>query len=49
LVDDVKAPPDKDLRQVLIGGPIGSGRTEMATGIGTEFAFKIKVPMPSAR
>jgi hypothetical protein len=42
LVDDVKAPPDKDPRQVVIGGPIGSGRTEMATGIGTEFAFKNK-------
>jgi hypothetical protein len=25
--------------QVVIGGPIGSGRTSMAAGIGTEFAF----------
>ena len=26
--------------QVVIGGPINSGRTSMAAGIGTEFAFK---------
>ena len=30
------APP----RQVVVSGPIGSGRTPLATGIGTEFAFK---------
>jgi hypothetical protein len=30
----------KPPRQIVIGGPIGSGRTEMAAGIGTEFAFK---------
>jgi hypothetical protein len=34
------APPDQKPRQVVIGGPIGSGRTELAAGIGTEFAFK---------
>jgi hypothetical protein len=33
------APPPNP-RQVVIGGPIGSGRTSMASGIGTEFAFK---------
>jgi hypothetical protein len=27
-------------RQVVVGGPIGSGRTPLAAGIGTEFAFK---------
>jgi hypothetical protein len=27
-------------RQVIVGGPIGSGRTPLAAGIGTEFAFK---------
>jgi len=27
-------------RQIVIGGPIGSGRTSLAAGIGTEFAFK---------
>jgi hypothetical protein len=26
--------------QVIVGGPIGSGRTPIAAGIGTEFAFK---------
>jgi hypothetical protein len=34
------APPDTTPRQIVIGGPIGSGRTAMAAGIGTEFAFK---------
>jgi hypothetical protein len=47
--DDAKALQDlveggtpklKPPRQIVIGGPIGSGRTEMAAGIGTEFAFK---------
>jgi hypothetical protein len=33
-------PPGPAARQVVIGGPIGSGRTEMAAAIGTEFAFK---------
>jgi hypothetical protein len=34
-------PPQKvSPRQIVIGGPIGSGRTEMAAAIGTEFAFK---------
>jgi hypothetical protein len=48
-VEDAKAlqslidggvPPGKPPCQVVIGGPIGSGRTSMAAGIGTEFAFK---------
>ena len=35
------APPGaKPPCQIVIGGPIGSGRTPMAAGIGTEFAFK---------
>jgi hypothetical protein len=34
------APPTTRPSQVVIGGPIGSGRTSMAAGIGTEFAFK---------
>jgi hypothetical protein len=37
---DRGAPPSTTACQVVIGGPIGSGRTPMATGIGTEFAFK---------
>jgi hypothetical protein len=37
-IDDGAPPPNP--RQVVIGGPIGSGRTSMASGIGTEFAFK---------
>jgi hypothetical protein len=39
---DGGAPPAKHVLpcQVVIGGPIGSGRTSMAAGIGTEFAFK---------
>ena len=42
---DNGAPPSTRACQVVIGGPIGSGRTPMATGIGTEFAFKNhKVP-----
>jgi hypothetical protein len=37
---DPKTPPG----QVIVGGPIGSGRTPLAAGIGTEFAFnKTKV------
>jgi len=39
LIDD-GAPPTTPPSQVIIGGPIGSGRTSMAAGIGTEFAFK---------
>jgi hypothetical protein len=39
LIDD-GAPPFTHACQVVIGGPIGSGRTAMAAGIGTEFAFK---------
>ncbi len=34
------APPDTPPHQIVISGPIGSGRTSMAAGIGTEFAFK---------
>src|SRR6516164_1164909 len=43
---DGEADPDPDLlpRQVVVGGPIGSGRTTIAAGIGSEFAFnKTKV------
>jgi hypothetical protein len=43
LIDD-HSPPSAPGRQVVIGGPVGSGRTSLAAGIGTEFAFKgIKV------
>jgi hypothetical protein len=42
LIDD-GAPPTTKPSQVIIGGPVGSGRTQFAAGIGTEFAFnKIK-------
>ena len=34
------APPYTPPCQIVIGGPIGAGRTSMAAGIGTEFAFK---------
>jgi hypothetical protein len=38
---DAGAPPNGPTpRQIVIGGPIGSGRTDIATGIGTEFAFR---------
>jgi hypothetical protein len=40
LIDDGAPPPVTKACQVVIGGPIGSGRTAMAAGIGTEFAFK---------
>lgn len=33
-------PPATAPCQVIVGGPIGSGRTAMAAGIATEFAFK---------
>jgi len=39
LIDD-GAPPTTPPSQVIIGRPIGSGRTSMAAGIGTECAFK---------
>jgi hypothetical protein len=39
LVDE-GAPPAAKPCQIVIGGPVGSGRTQLATGIGTEFAFK---------
>jgi hypothetical protein len=34
------APPECPPHQIIIGGPIGSGRTEFGAGIGTEFAFR---------
>ena len=37
---DGGAPPQTAPCAVLIGGPIGSRRTDMAAAIGTEFAFK---------
>ena len=37
---DSGTPPDLAPRQIVIGGPIGSGRTEFCAGIGTEFAFR---------
>ena len=37
---DAGAPPNTTPCQILVGGPIGSGRTSMAAGIGTEFAFR---------
>jgi hypothetical protein len=37
---DAGAPPVTAPCQIVIGGPIGSGRTSMAAGIATEFAFK---------
>jgi hypothetical protein len=37
---DAGSPPATPPCQVVIGGPIGSGRTPMAAGIGTEFAFR---------
>jgi hypothetical protein len=39
LIDDGAPPNCRAPRQIVIGGPIGSGRTDIATGIGTEFAF----------
>jgi len=37
---DEGAPPAAKACQIIIGGPVGSGRTQLAAGIGTEFAFK---------
>jgi hypothetical protein len=37
---DEPVPPLARPQQVIVGGPIGSGRTPVAAGIGTEFAFK---------
>jgi hypothetical protein len=37
---DKGAPPTAKPCQIIIGGPVGSGRTQLAAGIGTEFAFK---------
>lgn len=39
-VIDKGAPPAQPPGQIVIGGPISSGRTPIAAGIGTEFAFK---------
>jgi hypothetical protein len=36
------APPGAVPRQIVIAGPLNSGRTKLASGIGTEFAFKGK-------
>ena len=35
-----KPPPYADANQIVVGGPISSGRTEFCAGIGTEFAFR---------
>ena len=37
---DAGAPPEVKPTQIIVGGPVGSGRTQLAAGIGTEFAFK---------
>ena len=34
------SPPYDPAQQIVIGGPIGSGRTEIGVGLGTEFAFR---------
>ncbi len=39
---DAKVPPDSNARQIIVIGPIGTGRTPLVTGIGTEFAFKAR-------
>ncbi len=36
------APPEAKPQQVVIAGPLGSGRTKLAAGVGTEFAFRDK-------
>ncbi len=36
---DGTPPPNGGAHQVIVAGPIGSGRTSIAVGIGTEFAF----------
>jgi len=40
LIDQGSPASKSEARQVVIGGPIGSGRSSMAAGIATEFAFK---------
>jgi hypothetical protein len=40
LVDKGAPSPTAKPCQIIIGGPVGSGRTQLAVGIGTEFAFK---------
>jgi hypothetical protein len=37
---DAGVPPGGRPQQVVVAGPMGSGRTAIAAGIGTEFAFK---------
>src|SRR5208337_4091086 len=39
-IDEGVPPAKQPPLQVIVGGPIGSGRTAIAAGIGTEFAFK---------
>jgi hypothetical protein len=40
LIDNGAPADPAAARQVIVAGPIGSGRTSIAAGIGTEFAFK---------
>ena len=40
MVVERSLPPDGEPRQVIIFGSIGTGRTSLAAGIGTEFAFR---------
>ncbi len=37
---EINPPPATEPCAIVIGGPIGSGRTEFAAAIGTEFAFR---------
>jgi hypothetical protein len=37
---DAGAPPQVQPTQVIIGGPVGSERTQLAAGVGTEFPFR---------
>ncbi len=39
-VIDRVVPPESEPRQIIIFGSIGTGRTSLAAGIGTEFAFR---------
>ena len=35
-------PPEGGPRQIILAGPVGSGRTSLASGVGTEFAFRAR-------